>query len=212
MPERDRETIYASATWAAAYRPANAIVAYVAQARGLARLSMGLGGHSLAKVGTTAADNVERRLAELGAAEYGALHRGARGYEREPGFEVFLPPPRLQLKPQHPASPVRLTRFGVAVALPRGLSAGEFEAEFNRRLAPLRLQNVAEGDAGRGLCACSGLEPTEMLRFYRAGNTVKAATELTLMRPQADVGALARLCADVVIDRTLGLLPKRPVQ
>lgn len=210
--ERDREAIYGSSAWAAHYRPVNSVVAYVLQARGLARLSMQIGSSSLVKAGTTASDNLARRISDLGSSQYGAWHRGARRYEHEEGFDVFLPPPRLQLAPQHPLSPVQLCSVGIEIGLPGILSASEFEAAFNCRMQPLRLQTIADSDVGRSLCTAAGIEPATLHRFYRVGQRFKAATELTVMRPQADIGALARLCADIIIDAVLGLVQKRPIR
>ena len=210
--DRDREAIYGSSAWAADYRPVRRVIAYVLQAQGLATLSASLGGQSLAKVGTSTLDAIGRRRADLGSAEYGAWYRGPRRYERDAGFEAFLSPPRLQLAPQHPLSPVRLCGQGIEVGLPADMSAEQFEAAFNGRLNPLRLQSVVDSEAGRQLCAAVGVEPASLRRYYRARKTYKAATELTLLRPQADVGALARLCADIVIDAVLGLMQKRPVR
>ncbi len=210
VQDRDRDAIYASSAWAADYRPVTWVTAYILQARGLARLSMQIDSSSLVKAGTTASNSLVRRISDLGSCQYGAWHRGARRYEYDHGFDVFLPPPRLQLAPQHPLSPVRLCGYGIEVGVPGILSANEFEAAFNRRMDPLRLQTIADSDVGRGLCASAGIEPTTLHRFYRAGQRFKAATELTLMRPQADVGALARLCEDIIIDAVLGLVHKRP--
>lgn len=210
VPARDRDAIYGSTAWAGAYRWATTRVAYIVQARGLARLSADLGGHSLAKVGTSAPEIIGRRWADLGATEYGAYHRAPRGYERRPGFDVFLPAPRLQLAAQHPLSPVRLSTLGVEVGLPPGLSPDRFEADLNRRLSPLRLHVFGDSEAGCALRARTGLPATALRRFYKTGGRFKAATEITLFRPQADVGALARLCADIVIDAVLGLLGRRP--
>lgn len=209
VSERDRDAIYASATWAAAYRPASWIACYMLQSAGLASLSAALGGVGLAKVGTAAVEAVERRAADLGAQGYGAWHRGPRRFERAEGFGTFLPAARLQLAPQHPLSPVRLGGFGPEVGLPAGLTHGRFEAEYNARLAPLRLQAIAGTEVGRALCARAGLDPARLTRFYRAGGRYRAATELTLCRAQADCGALAKVCADIVIDHVLGLLPRR---
>ena len=212
VPERDRETIYASSAWARDYRAVTSVIAYVLQARGLAQLSIKIGNASLVKVGTTASNNVARRISDLGSCQYGAWHRGACRYEHEEGFDVFLPPPRLQLAPQHPLSPVRLCGYGIEVGLPQGLSAGQFEAEFNRRMNPLRLQTIADSDVGRDLCATAGIEPATLRRSYRAGQRYKLATELSLLRPQADIGALSRLCEDIIIDAVLGLVHKRPIR
>ena len=212
VQERDREAIYASSAWAARYRPVTWVTAYVLQARGLAQLSMQIGSSSLVKAGTTASNNLARRISDLGSCQYGAWHRGARRYEHEEGFDSFVPPPRLQLAPQHPLSPVRLCSVGIEVGLPGILSASEFEAAFNRRMDPLRLQTIADSNVGRGLCAAAGIEPATLHRFYRAGQRFKAATELTVMRPQADIGALSRLCSDIVIDAVLGLVQKRPMR
>ena len=209
IPERDRDAIYASSTWAAAYRPASWISCYMLQSAGLATLSAALGGLGLAKVGTAAAEAVERRAVDLGAQDYGAWHRGPRRYERADGFGGFLPAPRLQLAPQHSMSPVRLGLFGPEVGLPASLTHGRFEAEYNARLAPLRLQAFAGSDIGRAVCARSGIDPARLVRSYRARGRYSAATELTLCRPQADCAALGKLAADIVIDFVLGLLPRR---
>lgn len=209
VPERDRRAVYASAGWAADYRPARTLVVYVLQAPGLAEMSASLGGVGLAKVGTSAEVAVARRIADLGAAEYGAWHRGPRRYERKDGFGRFSPAPRLQLAPQHPLSPVRLGLHGIEVGLSGSLSDDRFEAEFNARLLPLRLQSVAAGDAGRELCRRAVIDPGVLRRHTKVGGRHIAATELTLLRPQADCGALASLAADVVIDHQLGLLPRR---
>ncbi len=209
LPERDREAIYSSADWASAYRSARTLVAYVLQAPGLADLSAVLGGVGLAKVGTAARGAVVRRIADLGAAEYGAWHRGTRRYERDDGYGRFTPAPRLQLAAQHPLSPVRLGLYGIEVGLPGGLSDAKFEAEFNARLLPLRLQSVAAGEVGRELCRRAGVDPGVLSRHYRVGGRYRAATELTLLRPQADCGALGKLAADIVVDHVLGLLPRR---
>lgn len=210
VEERDREAIYGSAAWASLYRPGRTVVAYVLQARGLADLSAALEGLSLVKAGTAAKENVTRRIADLGADEYGAWHRGGRRYEHASGFAAFLPAPRLQLAPQHPLSPVRLCGVGIEIVLPAGTSDEAFEADFNRRVNPLRLHVFAGSEAGHALCARTGLHATALHRFYKIRGPFKAATEITLMRPQADVGALARLCADIVIDVVLGLAAKRP--
>ena len=209
VPERDRERVYASPSWASSYAPTRWQVAYAAQSPGLATLSACLGGVGLAKVGTARLDAVERRLADLGSEQCGAWHRGGSGYEREPGFSRFYSAPRLQLAPQHPLSPVKLGAFGVEVGLPVDLSADVFEAEFNARLRPLRLHVVGGTAAGRALCARAGADPALLTRFHRRGTGFVASTELTLLRPQADCAALARLCADIVIDHVLGILPRR---
>ena len=168
------------------------------------------GGLSLAKVGTAAKDNVVRRVGDLGASQYGAWHRGARRYEYAGGFNVFQRAPRLQLAPQHPHSPVALSSYGVEVVLPVGMTGNEFEAALNERLLPLRLHTFADSEAGSALCARTGVESTMLRRFYKAGAGYKTATELTLMRPQADIVALAKICADIVIDRVLNLQLRRP--
>jgi len=115
VPERDRAEIYASQVWARDYRRSGTVVVYVLQAVGLARLSVLLGGVSLAKVGSTGLENVARRIAELGAGQYGAWIRGPRRYELTPGFDRFSIriPPRMQLAVQHPSSPVRLCAYGI---------------------------------------------------------------------------------------------------
>ena len=209
LPDRDREAIYASDAWAAAYRPVETLIAYVLQSAGLAELSALLGGVGLAKVGTAAKDAVMRRIADLGAAEYGAWSRGPQRYSRMNGFDRFTPAPRLQIASQHPLSPVRLGLYGIEVDLPAGLSRNRFEAEFNARLLPLRLQTVAGDDVGRELCRRTGADPRILRRHYKIGTGYRAATELTLFRAQADGNSLAKLAADIVIDDALGLLPRR---
>ncbi len=92
------------------------------------------------------------------------------------------------------------------------MTPNRFEAALNRALLPLRLQAFADGEAGRALCAHVGVEPAFLRRYYRHGTRYKAATEIAVMRPQADLGALARICADVVIDAVLGLNTGRPVR
>lgn len=178
--------------------------------RGLASSPRRSDGLSLTKVGTAAKENAVRRIADLGACQYGAWHRGGRRYERACGFEAFQPAPRLQLARQHPGSPVALSSLGIEVVLPLGMSDEEFEATLNGVLLPLRLHKFADSEAGFALCARIGLHSTVLRRFYKAGSTFKAATEFTLMRPQADIGALARLCADIVVDKVLRLTSKRP--
>ncbi len=212
VPERDRESLFASNAWAAAYQRARTTVVYVLQAPGLGALSGRLGGVSLSKVGTAAAENLARRVAELGRCEYGGWMRGGRRYEREAGYDAYAPAPRLQLAPQHAASPIRLCLHGVEVDLPPRMTPNQFEAALNRALLPLRLQAFADGEAGRALCARVGVEPAFLRRYYRHGARYKAATEIAVMRPQADIGALARVCADIVIDAVLGLSTGRPVQ
>lgn len=209
---RDQDAVYGSAAWAASYRRERTVVVYVLQAPGLGALSASLGGLSLAKVGTAAIENLAQRVAELGRCGYGAWVRGPRRYEREAGFDLFVPPPRLQLAPQHPASPLRLCLHGIEVDLPSALSPEQFEAALNRALLPLRLQTVAGTEAGHAVCARAGVDTATLHRFYRHGPRIKAATEIALLRPQADVGALARLCADIVIDTVMGLLQKRPLR
>ena len=209
LPERDRQGIYSSAGWASDYRPVKTLVAYVLQAPGLAELSAMLGGVGLAKVGTAGKGAVARRIADLGATEYGAWHRGTRRYEHDDGYGRFSPAPRLQLAAQHPLSPVRLGLHGIEVGLPGGLSDDKFEAEFNARLPLLRLQSVAAGEVGRELCHRAGVDPGVLRRYYKDAQRYRAATELTLLRPQADCGALGKLAADIVIDYQLGLLPRQ---
>ena len=211
VPGRDRDALYDSAAWAA-YVRGPTVIAYLMQARGLGNLAADLGGVSLVKAGTAAKDQIDRRVCDLGRAEYGAWMRTADGYAREDGFKIFETSPRLQLVPQHPRSPVRLCSLGVEVDLPVGssLTAERFEAALNTRLAPLRLHAFADTAAGRALCANTGVPPHRLRRYYRRGCVFAAATEITLMRPQADIGAFARACADIVIDATLGLLPARP--
>ena len=209
LPDRDREAIYASDAWAAAYKRSETLIAYVLQAPGLAELSALLGGVPLAKAGTAAKDAVVRRIADLEATEYGAWSRGSQRYLRMNGFDRFTPAPRLQIASQHPLSPVRLGVHGVEVGLPWGLSRNRFEAEFNARLLPLRLQTVAGDDIGRELCRRTCVEAQILRRFYKVRTGYRAATELTVFRAQADSNALAKLAADVVIDHVLGLLPRR---
>jgi len=210
VEKRDRETIYDSPEWAALYRRGRTVVAYALQAKGLGELSAALDGLSLTKVGTAAKGNVVRRIADLGACQYGAWHRGGRRYERAGGFDAFLPAPRLQLAPQHPGSPVALSSLGIEVVLPLGMSDEEFEATLNSVLLPARLHKFADSEAGVALCTRTGVQSTMLRRFYKAGPLLKSATELTVMRPQADIGALAKLCGDIVIDEVLGLSTKRP--
>ncbi len=210
--ERDREAVYGSDAWASAYRRVRTVVVYVLQSPGLGALSARLGGVSLVKVGTAAAECLAQRVAELGRCQYGAWVRGPRRYEREDGYGVFCPAPRLQLAAQHPASPIRLCLHGIEVDLPPGVTPNQFEAMLNRALLPVRLQTVADGEAGRALCCRAGVEAALLRRFYKHGPRYKAATELTLMRPQADIGGLARIAADLVIDAVLGLRTKRPVR
>ena len=93
--------------------------------------------------------------------------------------------------------------------MPIGLSMSRYEAEFNARLLPLRLQVIADTDIGRALCARANADSNLLRRFYKHGGTYKAATELTLCRPRADSTALAKIAADIVIDQVLGLLPRR---
>ena len=209
LPERDREAIYESDAWLATYRPVKALIAYILQAPGMAELSAMLGGAGLAKVGTAAKEAVARRIADLGLTAYGAWCRGPRRYERMNGFDRFSPAPRLQLASQHPSSPVRLGIHGIEVGLPSGLSQHRFEAEFNARLLPLRLQTIAGGDLGRELCSRTGADPAILRRYYKVGRRYSGATELTLFRAQADSNALAKLASDIVIDHVFGLLPRR---
>ncbi|RYC31267.1 hypothetical protein D3273_14205 [Lichenibacterium minor] len=209
LPDRDREAIYASDAWAAAHRPVETLIAYVLQAPGLAELSALLGGVPLAKLGTAAKVAVVRRIADLGAAEYGAWSRGPQRYSRMNGFDRFTPAPRLQIASQHPLSPVRLGLHGIEVDLLCNLSRNRFEAEFNARVLPLRLQTVAGDDVGRELCRRTGVDPQILRRHYKIGTGYRAATEVTLFRAQADSNALAKLAADIVIDHVLGLLPRR---
>ena len=212
VPERDRSAIYASPEWAA-YRRDRTVVVYILQTCGLAVLSSRLGGTSLCKVGSTTIENLSRRVADLGSAEYGAWIRGSRRYERAEGFNNYEPAPRLQLAVQDPASPVRLSSVGIEIDLPRGrMTPDEFEAALNRRLLPIRLQSIADSATGRELCARTGVDPRELRRFYQRGTGFRAATELTALRPQADTGALGRLCSDIVIDVVLGLDAQRPVR
>lgn len=210
--ERDRDAVYGSDAWASAYRRERTVVAYVLRAPGLGALSARLGGVSVAKVGTASADCLAQRVADLGRSQYGAWIRGPSRYEREAGYDGFAPAPRLQLAAQHPASPVRLCAHGFEVDLPPGLRPNEFEATLNRALLPVRLQTAADGETGRALCARTGVETALLRRFYRHGAKFKAATELTLMRPQADIGSLARIAADLAIDAVLGLRTRRPVR
>ena len=210
VQERDREAIYASSEWSAEYMRGSTAVAYALQAKGLGDLSVRLEGLSLTKVGTAAKNNLVRRVGDLGSYQYGAWHRAGRRYERAEGFEVFQPAPRLQLAPQHPHSPVTLSSYGIEVDLPRGMTGSEFEAALNEKLLSLRLHVFADSEAGSALCARTGVHPTELRRFYKDASRFKAATELTLMRPQADIVALAKIYADIVIDRVLGLVSKRP--
>ena len=209
VPERDREAIYGSDAWLGAYQPGEVLIAYILQAPGMAELSAMLGGVGLAKVGTAAKEAVARRIADLGLTAYGAWCRGLRRYERMDGFDRFSPAPRLQLSSQHPSSPVRLGIHGIEVGLPSGLSRHRFEAEFNARLLPLRLQTIAGGDLGRELCSRTGTDPAMLKRFYKVGRRYRVATELTLFRAQADSNGLAKLASDIVIDHVLGLLPRR---
>ncbi len=209
VPDRDREAVYSSDAWSITYTPVRWLACYMLQTPGLAALSAALGGVGLAKAGTAAVEAVARRVADLGAGEYGAWHRGPQRYERSDGFATYTPAPRLQLSPQHPLSPVRLGLYGPEVGLPAGLSPGRFEGEFNARLMPLRLQSVAGSAVGQDLCARASIDPARLVRFHRSGGRYIAATELTLLRPQADCVALAKVAADIVIDHALGLLPRR---
>ena len=212
VAERDREAIYAAPAWATTYKRTTTMVVYILQAPGLAVLSSQLGGVSLAKVGSTALGNLPRRIDDLGAREYGAWTRGSKRYEHARGFDKFEPAPRLQLVAQHPASPIRLCGAGIEVDLPVGMSPEEFEATLNRKLLPIRLQTIADGTAGRELCDRTGVDPRELARFYGRGTGFRAATEFAVIRPQADIGALGRTCADIVVDAVLKLDARRPVR
>lgn len=211
VAERDREAIYASPAWVA-YRRGQTVVVYILQARGLATLSARLGGLSLAKVGSTTTENLSRRIDDLGSGRYGAWTRGSKRYELAEGFHHFEPAPRLQLAIQNPASPIRLCRVGIEVDLPERMSPDEFEAVLNRRLLPIRLPTIAGSSAGRALCHRTGVDPRELARFYRRGAGYRAATEFTVLRPQADIDALARLTTDIVIDAVLKLDARRPAR
>lgn len=212
VPERNREAIYGSGVWAAHYRRRATVVVYVLQCVGLGHLSADLDRVSLCKLGTSTPRDAERRRTRLGSDGYGSCYRAARRYVCDAGFDNFDVAPRLQLAGQHPLSPVRLCQYGLEVDLPEDLSPGEFEAELNRALMPLRLQTFADSEAGRNLCARLGLDPARLRRFYRRGTTYASATEITLLRPQADLGALARITADIVIGSVLRIRAKRPVR
>lgn len=213
VPGDDRTAIYNTEAWRLGYRRTTTLVAYILQNVGLAALSALLGGVSLAKVGTAKRENIAQRVAQLGKCEYGGWVRGSRRYEHAPGFNRFECAPRLQLSSQHPLSPVRLCAHGIEIDVPEGLSCEEFEARLNHALGFLRLQNIVDSEAGRRLCTETDVAPAQFRRFYKTEDgAYRAATELTLMRPQADVGALARVCEDIVIDRVLGRQPKRPVR
>ncbi len=89
--ERDREAVYASTAWASVYRRGQTTVVYVLQAPGLGALSRRLGGVSVAKVGTAAAENLARRVAELGRCEYGRLDAWRAALRARDGLRRLRP-------------------------------------------------------------------------------------------------------------------------
>ncbi len=197
--------IYDSQQWRERWRPGLEIHVYALGCRGLERIANELG-EPLAKVGTCEVGALDRRRRELNG--YGALYRAdRRRYADEPGWTGWQVFPRLQLAPQHPAAPVRATGQSLIVTLPQEMSHGQVEAAIVKALRGYTLQAFATSDEGHRRCVACELAIDRLHRFSRVGPgllDVAAATELVLIRPQADAPCLAALVEAIIVDRVLG--------
>ena len=204
----ERDALYAASCWRSAYRPGAEVHVYILGCPGLEHLARQLG-EPLFKVGTARMGRLKERWGELNRESHGSLVRAPEGthYVSEPGFDAWAPPPRLQLGMPHALGPVRASTETFIVRLPDHLPPGRFEADLNMALRSASLRGFVDGDEGRALLQHRGLGPEAYLRATldrRTGLPV-AATELMLIRPQADGPRLAALLEDIVIDRTLSL-------
>lgn len=88
------------------------------------------------------------------------------------------------------------------------MTAGRAEALINRALLRYSLRYFADCDLGRKICAEQGILPDRLIRHSPGPNgSVTAATELLLLRPQADASRLAGIIADVIVGHVLGSVP-----
>ena len=213
VPERDRSAIYASPEWAAYRRDRTGRRLHPADLRAGGAVLASRGGPVYARwarrplrISHAASPISDRPNTAPGSAD--------RGATSAPKASIIMNPRRASSSPSRiPRAPSGCRASGSRSTSPRGrMTPDEFEAALNRRLLPIRLQSIADSATGRELCARTGVDPRELRRFYQRGTGFRAATELTALRPQADTGALGRLCSDIVIDVVLGLDAQRPVR
>ena len=204
----ERQALYASAPWRSAYRPGTEMHVYILGCPGLEHLAHQLG-EPLFKVGTARMGRLKERWGELNREHHGSLVRAPEGtrYVSEPGFDAWAPPRKLQLGMPHALGPVRASTETVIVRLPDHLPPGKFEADLNKTLRSASLRAFVDGDEGRALLKQRGLSPDAYLRatLDRPTGLPVAATELMVIRPQADGPRLAALIEDIVIDRVVGV-------
>ena len=174
---------------------------------GLAELAKPLG-RAIVKFGTCDIGRLTERRRELGQQRYGSIYRSPSGYISEKGWAFWESFPRLQVGALSSFSPVRGSTESLIVTLPQGMTAGRAEALINRALLRYSLRYFADCDLGRKICAEQGILPDRLVRHSPGPNgSVTAATELLLLRPQADASRLAGIIADVIVGHVLGSVP-----
>ena len=198
---------FESQEWRAQWRPGIDLHGYVIGCDGLQRLAH-YSGEAIVKFGTCAMAGLNARTCSLGRQGYGSISRSRDGYAAEEGWSLWTPFRTLALAPQSPLCPIRRSTQSLIITLPEGVSAGQGEAAINRALAKFSLLHFADSDEGRKICARRGIDPGRLLRFSpEHGDRISAATELLLMRPQADASRLAAILAGTVIGLVPGTVP-----
>lgn len=192
--------LFASRAWRDAWQPGEEVHVYAVSCTGLADLAAAVQA-PMAKIGTSAVGSLDRRLRDLRRQAYASHVRHTSGYQADAGWDDWAPVRKLQLAPTPPACPVRASSQSLILAAPRGWTPGEVEAAVNAALAPYRLQLFADTDAGRAACLDGGVDPATLIRYSATPTGVEAATEVTLVRAQADTPRLAGLVALAIARR-----------
>ena len=183
------------ARWAAIRPAAGTTGVYICGCAGTMALSGALG-LPIRKVGT--AQDVGARMGELSGQRYGSLVVRDFAVVDEPGWANWEPA-KISCRPTHPASPVRVLPRQLAVALPPGISAADFEAMLVAALALTTLAHLAASPAGQDLCRRRGASIDDLLRFSRRAGGRVLATEIGVMAPAGDASRLVALVEWMII-------------
>lgn len=166
--------------------PVNRIFVYVLGSAGLLALSRSYG-HPVFKIGTTNDADFDKRTAELQGDHYAGTVRTGNGTVLEPGFDNWVVAAIATSGVVRDEGLIILPRT-IAVDLPDGMSARQFDAALRRALAPRAIH--------RRKCAN---QPARLTAYITGGNQktprLSAATELYEFSPRskANGDALIRM-------------------